>query len=102
MDFKPFPVIRLTIERMQESIVHALHERHLQLDQHVNNALEKFCSEGYIADLVETAARNAIAEAVKQETERYYLYGDGRHAIHAAVARRLEEQAETARMFDKG
>lgn len=88
---KPFPVIRMEIEGMKASILHAMSQYQIDVDAYVREALDRITSDDAIQQLVNDEAEKAIEEAVRKEVRDFFAYGNGRAAIRAAVLARLEE-----------
>lgn len=93
---KPFPVIRMEIEGMKASILHAMSQYQIDVDAYVKEALDRITSDDAIQQLVNDEAEKAIEEAVRKEVRDFFAYGNGRVAIRAAVLARLEEPKRTS------
>ena len=83
-----FPIIRISIDGMRQEIVHAMMDRQVQMDAHVNDAIKRYAETQLQADIDRIVA-STISEAVKREADSYFNYGAGRSFIAAAVAARL-------------
>ncbi len=69
------PIIRLEVERMKQTIVTALTTQALQLDKDIQNAVEKYCTERNIADLIQRETERVLDEVIK-EVEQHLAYLD--------------------------
>jgi len=88
------PVIKISIEHMTQSIMHAFSQQMFDTDQYVQEEVKRYCSEDNLRAVVSTAARNAIDAAVKKEVETFFRYGVGADIVKKAVIRRLEEDTK--------
>ena len=88
------PIIRLEIEGMKHTIMHAMTQYLTQMDADIQAAVERACKPEHISALIETTAREQIAKAVKTEIESFYSYGRGRAAIKEAVLKTLAKDTE--------
>lgn len=86
---RDMPIIRLEIEGMKASILHALTEYELQMDSLVKEAIERQCSSEHIHQLINYETSRAIDEAVKDEINNFFKYGKGRDAIKSAICDKL-------------
>lgn len=83
------PLIRLEVEGMQHSISVALAEHQLQMDADVQQAIKEYCNPENIRNVIMRASSLAINNAITQEVEKFFSYGNGRRAIAAAVEKTL-------------
>jgi phenylpyruvate tautomerase PptA (4-oxalocrotonate tautomerase family) len=88
------PIIRLEIEGMKQTIMHAMTHHMAAMDSQINAAVERACTPEAITVLIEDVARKQIAAAVTSEVENFYRYGEGRRAIKAAVIATLAKDDE--------
>lgn len=88
------PVIRLEIEGMKHTIMHAMTQYMTQMDSDIQAAVERACKPENISALIEATAREQIAKAVKYEIESFYSYGPGRKAIKEAVIKTLGKDTD--------
>ena len=86
----PPPIIRIEVEAMRAAMVHAFSQQCLEIDQQFQVAIEVACQPDNVQRILSEAAARYIKEAVDSEIKSYFLYGDGRKAIAAEVARMLE------------
>jgi len=88
------PIIRIEIEGMKHTIMHAMTQYIAQMDEDIQNAVERACKPEMIADIIEPTARQEISNAVTNEVEAFYKYGPGRTAIREAVVNTLLKEGE--------
>jgi hypothetical protein len=94
MDTPAFPVIHLTVERMQHSMLHAFSQHQMDISAEVQRAIERECSPENIQRIVDEAARGAVKEAVTSAVKRWWATSEeGRKLIEAAIAERMDEEA---------
>jgi hypothetical protein len=83
------PIIRLEVEGMKASILAAFTAHVASLDADIQAAVDDFCRPANIAAVVTEHVNAVIAQAVREEVERFYRYGEGRRAVARAVAEAL-------------
>ena len=88
------PYIKLEIEGMKYSIVHALNTHHADIEKHVEEVLQQVIEKFDYTAVVEEIAKNAIEKAVKSSVETFFLYGEGRKVIDAMVLKMIKQQRE--------
>ena len=85
--------LRLEVEHMKLSIQRALSLYATDLTDAIQEAVEKKCNSDELAQVMYREVDRVIEEAVKNEIERFYRYGDGREAIKEAVRVKLTQGA---------
>jgi hypothetical protein len=89
------PAISLTVEGMRHTLKVALSKYTAELDQMVQEAVDKYCEPENIRFVVSQAASHAIDAAVKEGIKGFFGYGGkGRKYILEEVERRLTEEME--------
>ncbi|MFY7917017.1 MAG: hypothetical protein ACOVPA_20390 [Rubrivivax sp.] len=84
------PIISLEIHGMKNTIKVALTEQAALMDKHLNEALEKMCTEESVAGIVEQEARRQIELALKEEVQNFFRWSsNGRAAVREAVHEHL-------------
>jgi hypothetical protein len=83
------PIIRIEIDRMRETLLAMLSEHNLKMDEMLQKAVDAFCQESRIKHIIETAAENTLADAIRKEVADFFQYGDGRKTVAAAVKAKL-------------
>lgn len=84
------PIITLEIQGMKHTIKTALMQEAAALDNGVQAALEKLCTEDNIARIVEDEARRQIEAALKEEVSNFFRWtNSGRAAVREAVHEHL-------------
>lgn len=79
------PLIRLEVEYMKHSIVHALSEYQVQMDQQLKVAVEKACSPENLQRVLDQEVRNTLDLAIKNELDHFFRFGDGKDVLRDAV-----------------
>lgn len=79
------PVIRLTVESMKHSILTALSEYEMTVAKELRDAVETVCTPEYIQEIMRREVQSVLAQAIRDEVDRYYRHGDGRAAVEQAV-----------------
>ena len=81
------PVIKLHLEGMSHSIIHALTEYEMEISSEVkkavNNVVKNFDYEAKISKIA--------TEAMESSISNYFLYGDGKQAIQKATTTALNK-----------
>lgn len=86
------PIIRLEIEGMKQTIMHAMTQHLAQMDVDIQAAVENLCTPARILEVITATAQKEIDQVIKTEVESFYRYGKGREAVKQAVARALERE----------
>jgi pyruvate/2-oxoglutarate dehydrogenase complex dihydrolipoamide dehydrogenase (E3) component len=79
------PIIRLEIEGMKHTVMHAMTQYMYQMDADIKDAIERACRPEIILALIEKTARQEIEKAVVNEVEAFYRYGEGHAVIRDVV-----------------
>lgn len=87
------PIIRLEVESLKLSVLHAFEEMVGSLDADISAAVEEYCTPENISSIIRRETEIAIDRAVKEEVDNFYRYGRGRQAVREAVRTALEERA---------
>lgn len=88
------PIIKLEVESMKQSIMHAFSERQIDLSAEVQCALDAQCTPEAIQEHVNEASRKAVKEAVANAVQRWWATSpEGRALIEAAITERMNEEA---------
>lgn len=87
------PVLSLELSGMKHTVLQALTREAALLDTMLREAVDKFCTEGHLRQVVNTTVRDVMNEAVKEEIQRFFRYSrPGRQAIREAVLEHLNER----------
>jgi hypothetical protein len=79
------PIIKLEVEGMKYDIQAALSQHQTKMDDYIQLALDEYCNESNLYAVVRDATRKALDQAIKNEVNRFFEYGEGYQAIHDAV-----------------
>ncbi len=86
------PIIKLEVQGMKHTILAALTREAASLDANIQAAVESYCSEENIQQIVEEEARRQVKEALKQEVQNFFRFGaTGRIAVREAVHEYLNQ-----------
>lgn len=83
--------IQLSIADMKMAIMHAFSEHTLAMDRDVRNAIEKFCSQENIAEVIEREVNNALGEIIADATRKFFQSVEIRKTISDAFIQHLKE-----------
>ncbi len=87
------PIIKLSVEHMRFTMATALHEYAGQLDADLQAALTAFCTPDNLQRIIESETYAVLDRVIREEVRNWYVAGDGRKVIKAAVAKRLSENS---------
>lgn len=86
------PLIRIEVERMKHTMLHAFNQQTLRLDMMFKEALDDTCQPEKVQNILTEAANRFIKEALETETKNYFTYGEGRKFIANKVKEKLNEE----------
>lgn len=85
------PIIKLEISALQRTIKVALMDHAASMDSDLQQAVDDYCKEGNITQIIRETARREINEAVKEEVQKFFRYSaPGRQAIRLAVQEHMD------------
>lgn len=87
-----FPIIRLEISGMKHTVQTALTEYAATMDEDLQKAIDAYCEEGRIKEVIRDTAWRTMDAVIKEEVERFFNYGEGRKEIAAQIKERLLER----------
>ena len=79
------PIIKLEIEGIRNTLMVALKEQQLEMDEYIKKSVDDFCDPEKIKIFVQNAANKALADAIREEVKLFFWQGDGRKAVAEAV-----------------
>jgi len=85
----PFPVMRLELENMKMTLLTALHEFSLQMDENLQQAVNDYCTPENLRRVIADETNRVLDAVIREEVRAWYTKGDGREVIKQAVADRL-------------
>lgn len=83
------PIIRLSLEGMQMSILHAFAQYQVENDAMVKEAVEAFLKPENVQRIVAQCVEREIKSALEKEISTFFLYGAGRDFLAKAVKEKL-------------
>lgn len=87
------PIIKLEVEGMKYAVLHALTEHAAKMDKSIQQAVESFCTEKNIDNIVREEAHRQLEAAVREEVKNFFGWsGNGRKAVREAVQQYLDER----------
>lgn len=90
-----FPIIKLSVERMQQTMLHAFSQTQLDISNEVEKALKIACSQESIDSIVSIEAQKCVNEAVKEAMKKWWLTSEtGQNLIKQAISEKMEEEAK--------
>jgi hypothetical protein len=88
------PRIKLEVDGMKLQIVQALDAYTLQMNGNIKHILDNVCTKENITRIIQQTADKEINNAIEQEVQNFFRYGEGRHAISDAVKNKLSDKIE--------
>jgi hypothetical protein len=79
------PIVRLTLERMEFSILAALSEYEAKLDEDLQAAVKEFCQPENVKLIIGRHVREALDRTIREEVETFYRIGPGRAKVREAI-----------------
>ena len=79
------PIIKLEIEGIRNTLMVALTEQQLAMDEYIKESVNSFCEPENIKIFVQNAATQALVDAIKAEVKEFFWNGEGRKAVAEAV-----------------
>ncbi len=86
------PLIRIEVESMRQSMIHAFSEQLVNMDQQFRAAVDDACNPQKVQTILTEAANKYFKQAVEEQTREYFLYGPGRNFIAEKVREKLNDQ----------
>jgi hypothetical protein len=83
------PLIKIEVEHMRQSMVHAFSEHVLKMDGLFQHAIAEACKPEVVQEIVNEAAHRWLKEALDNEVKSYLMFGEGRDFVRAEVEKRL-------------
>ena len=84
------PLIKIEVEHMRQSMIHAFSEHVLKMDGLFQHAITEACKPEVVQEIVDDAARRYLRQALDEEVKNYLTYGEGRKMVRAEVEKRLK------------
>lgn len=89
------PIVKIEVEAMKETILHAFSERALDFSAELKIAMDRACTPHVIQETINKAAREAVTQTVDSAARRWWATSETAQAlIQTAVTARLEEEAQ--------
>ena len=89
------PIISLEVQGVKYRMQQALSEYSLQIDKNVQEAIESYCSDDNLKQVINKSVKDALDAAVKEEVRQFFSYtNNGRRAIREAVIDHLNTYFE--------
>ena len=95
------PVIRLTLEGFQLSILAALTEREAAIDADIKAAVEAYLTPENVKAVIQHEVSIALERAVRDEVEQFYRVGAGRRLVRESIRHALLSDEEYERQYGK-
>lgn len=89
-----FPVIRLELNHMKQTLMVALSEYAMQLDTDIKAAVEAYCTPDNLRKVIQESIRQAMSGVLRDEARRFFEYGEGRKAIVDTIKACLSQREE--------
>jgi hypothetical protein len=87
----PIPIIKLEVDHMKHTMAIALSQYTAQLDQNLQEAVEKFCTPENLKRIIEEEAHKQLDIVIREQVKQWFVYGEGRAVIRQAVEQKLKD-----------
>jgi hypothetical protein len=94
MNTNTMPIVRIELQSMRLSMVHAFHDMQLKMDEMAKQAIDDALDPKRIQEMMTRTAREEIDRVILEETNAFFRYGPGRKVIAEIVAKKLSEDLE--------
>lgn len=94
------PIIRVEIEQIRQQILYALSGYEAELNQLLRESIERYLTPENISRVVAEQVGPVIQNVIREETEQFYKYGEGRKIIREIVRKRLMNDENYLNRFD--
>lgn len=84
-----FPILRLELAGIRQSMEHAFHSYQVDLSAMVKAELDKLVTAENFSHMIAVDVKAAFEKSVKRAIESYFEYGEGRRAIEAEINKSL-------------
>lgn len=88
------PIVKIQLESMRLSMVHAFHDMQFKMDEMAQQAINEALDPKRIQDMMTRTAREEIDRVILEETNAFFRYGAGRKVIAEIVKKKLSEELE--------
>ncbi len=86
--------IQLTVERMKASVTHVLIEHTKEISAEMQRQVDEALSVENIRAVIKDTLVREVNNALKNEVESFFRYGEGRASIKKGVQQALKERLE--------
>lgn len=86
------PVIKITIDHMRHSLLSAMSDYAVQLDEQIKLAVDDALQPDRIQKFLNDIARKEIDLAIEKCVSGYFRRGDGARAVESVVMQQLKER----------
>jgi hypothetical protein len=83
------PIVRLELEGMRQSILHAFADFQMEQGAYVKKAVEDYCSEGHLRVIFQQEVQRVLDKTIQEEVQKFFTYGEGRKIVAEAVKLKL-------------
>ncbi len=83
------PLIKIEVEHMRQSMIHAFSEHVLKMDGLFQHAITEACKPEIVQKIVDDAARHYLKQALEEEVKNFLACGEGRKIVRAEIKKRL-------------
>jgi hypothetical protein len=87
------PIIKLQVDHMRHEMAMALSSYTAQLDQNLQQAIERFCTPENLQRIIEDEADKQLDIAIREAVKHWFIYGEGRAVIKRAVEDKLRNNS---------
>lgn len=89
------PIIKLSVEGMKTSMLHAFTKQQLEISSEVQRAIELECTPEKIQTYINEESQKIVSQAIKDAIRQWWLTSpEGQSLIQSAVVERMNEEAK--------
>lgn len=93
-DYPSLPVIRVELETLRQSMVHAFAQQQLHLDDMFQRAIDAALDPVLIQKELNNLAQHYLSAAIADAVKHYFNYGKGRETVRKVINERLDEMLQ--------
>ena len=80
------PIVKLELEHMRHSMMNAFMSHSDEMQVLVQEAVDAYCTEEALIKEVRKHATNAVNQSIKEELDKFFLYGEGKEVIRKVLS----------------
>jgi len=90
MNLNEAPIVRLELEHMKHSILHAFISHSSDMQKAVEASIDRYCSSENLQLEIDKIVASVINSCIQRDVDSFFRYGEGRAVVAKAVIDRLK------------